>query len=90
MKLFFVLTFWRAAFLDSLLILGGVLHTSQNYQDRCWFIRGGILFGKGKIRLPAWVGYVSITSICVALLISPTLVLLLAKRVFRGVIVSRS
>ena len=86
----FVLTFWRTAFLVSLLILGGVLLTSQIYQDRYSFIRGGSLFSTGKIRLPAWVGYVSTTAICVALLISPTLVLLLAKRVFRWVIILKS
>jgi len=119
MKLFFVQTFWRAAFLDSLLILGGALLTSQIYQDRFWFLRGGSLFGTGRIRLPVWVGYLITTVICVifliyleissydqnlweysrlmptfftkvgltpvgGLLISPTLVLLLSKRVFRG------
>ena len=119
MKLFFVQTFWRAAFLDSLLILGGVLLTGQIYQDRYWFIRGGSLFGNRKHQLPSWAGCIITTVICVAfliyleissydqqlweysrlmptfftkvgltpvggLLISPALVLLLTKRVFRG------
>lgn len=119
MKLFFVKTFWRAAFLDALLILGAHLLTSQVYQDRFWFIRGGNLFGLKRRPLPAWLGYVLTTFVCVAfliyleissfdqqlwaysglmptlftkigltpvggLLISPTLVLLISRRVFRG------
>lgn len=119
MKLFFVRTFWRASFLDALLILGAHLLTSQIYQDRFWFIRGGGLFGLKQRRLPVWAGYLFTTFICVTfliyleissfdqnlweysslmptlftkigltpvggLLISPTLVLLVSRRVFRG------
>ena len=69
MKLFFVQTFWRASFLDALLILGAHLLTSQIYQDRFWFIRGGSLFGLNRSRLPAWVGYIITTFVCVAFLI---------------------
>ena len=119
MKLFFVQTFWRAAFLDALLILGAFLLASQIYQDRYWFARGGGFLGSKKRPLPKWVGYVVVTSVCVAfliyleissfdqqlweysrlmptlftkigltpvggLLVSPTLVLLLVKRVCRA------
>ena len=69
MKLFFVRTFWRAAFLDALLILGSHLLTSQIYQDRYWFVRGGGLFGSRQRPVPAWVGYVVATIVCVAFLI---------------------
>ena len=119
MKLFFVETFWRAAFLDALLILGAYLLTSQIYQDRFWFIRGGTFLGKNTFSIPRWAGYVFTSVVCVAfliylevssfdqnlweysrlmptlftkigltpvggLLISPSIVLLLSKRVFRG------
>ncbi len=119
MKLFFVQTFWRAAFLDALLILGAHLLTSQLYQDRFWYIRGGGLFGMKHRPVPIWVGFIFMTLICVAfliyleissfdqqlweysrlmptlftkigltpvggLLISPTLILLLTRRIFRG------
>jgi hypothetical protein len=118
MKLFFVQTFWRAAFLDALLILGAHLLTSQIYQDRYWFVRGGGLLGSRERPVAAWIGYVVATLVCVAfliyleissydqqlwaysrlmptlftkigltpvggLLISPTLVLLLTRRVMR-------
>lgn len=69
MKIFFVQTFWRAALLDALLILGAYLLTSQVYQDRYWFARGGGLFGARKRPVPAWVGYVIATAVCVAFLI---------------------
>jgi hypothetical protein len=123
MKMFFVQTFWRAAFLDALLILGAFLLVSQIYQDRYWFVRGGGFLGSQKRRMPSWIGYIVVTFVCVAfliyleissfdqqlweysrlmptlftkigltpiggLLISPTLVLLLVKRVCRAEVVS--
>lgn len=119
MKLFFVQTFWRAAFLDALLILGAYLLTSRLYQDRYWFVRGGGLLGSRRRPLPAWAGYAFTTLVCVSfvlymeigsygqnlweysrlmptlftkigltpvggLLVSPTFVLLLARRVMRA------
>jgi len=69
MKLFFVQTFWRAALLDALLILGAHLLTSQIYQDRYWFVRGGGFLGSRERPLPAWVGYLVATLVCVAFLI---------------------
>jgi hypothetical protein len=69
MKLFFVQTFWRAALLDALLILGAHLLTSQIYQDRYWFVRGGGLLGSRERPVPAWVGYLITTVVCVAFLI---------------------
>ena len=112
-------TLWRAAFLDALLIQGAHLLTSQLYQDRFWYIRGGGLFGMKHQPVPIWVGFIFMTVICVAfliyleissfdqqlweysrlmptlftkigltpvggLLISPTLILLLTRRIFRG------
>jgi hypothetical protein len=62
MKGFFVTTFWRASFLDALLVLGAHLLMSQIYQDRYWFVRSR----KGK---PAWLGYAVVTAICVAFLV---------------------
>lgn len=69
MKLFFVQTFWRAALLDALLILGAFLLTSQIYQDRYWFVRGGGLLGSRSRPIPAWVGYLITTLVCVGFLI---------------------
>jgi hypothetical protein len=70
MKGFFVATFWRASFLDALLVLGAFLLVSQLYQDRYWFVRGGRLLGREKeAALPAWVGYVLATVVCVAFLV---------------------
>jgi hypothetical protein len=69
MKLFFVNTFWRAAFLDALLILGAHLLTSQIYQDRYWFVQGGGFLGSPRRPLPRWVGFVITTLVCVAFLI---------------------
>jgi hypothetical protein len=120
MKTFFVTTFWRASFLDALLVLGAFLLVSQLYQDRYWFVRGGRLFGGADgAPLPAWIGYAAVTLVCVAflvylelsafdsglwgyseimptlfvkigvvpvaaLLLTPTIVLLLARRIVLG------
>ena len=62
MKSFFVTTFWRAAFLDALLVLGGCLLMTQIYQNRYWFVHSE----KGK---PAWLGYLVVTAICVTFLV---------------------
>jgi hypothetical protein len=69
MKLFFVQTFWRAAFLDALLILGAHLLVSQIYQDRYWFVRGGGFLGVKERPLKAWAGYLIATAVCVAFLL---------------------
>ena len=69
MKLFFVQTFWRAALLDALLILGAFLLTSQIYQDRFWFVRGGGLLGSRSRPMRPWVGYLITTAVCVAFLV---------------------
>ena len=69
MKLFFVQTFWRAAFLDALLILGAHLLTSQVYQDRYWFVAGGGFLGSQRRPLRPWFGFVLATAVCVAFLI---------------------
>jgi hypothetical protein len=62
MKSFFVTTFWRASFLDALLVLGGHLLMTQIYQNRYWFVHSE----KGK---PSWLGYVVVTGVCVAFLV---------------------
>jgi hypothetical protein len=62
MKSFFVTTFWRASFLDALLVLGGHLLMTQIYQNRYWFVRSAT----GR---PAWLGYVVVTAVCVAFLV---------------------
>lgn len=41
MKLFFVQTFWRAAFLDALLLVGAHLLTLAILRERFWFSKGG-------------------------------------------------
>ena len=57
MKIYFVLTFLRAGFLDGILILCTHLVISVLYWDRYWFLKGGTVFNKGKKKLPLWVGY---------------------------------
>jgi hypothetical protein len=70
MKSFFVATFWRASFLDALLVLGAFLLVAQIYQDRYWFMRGGRLLGSPTgLALRAWPGYALATVICVAFLV---------------------
>ena len=69
MKLFFVETFWRAAFLDALLLVGAHLLTVVILKNRFWFARGGRLFGISSLPVGPWVGYVLATTICVAFLI---------------------
>jgi hypothetical protein len=69
MKLFFVQTFWRAAFLDALLLVGAHLLTLAILRERFWFFKGGRLFGIRSLTVKPWVGYVIATSICVAFLI---------------------
>lgn len=58
MKIYFVITFLRAGFLDGILILCTYWVISVVYWDRYWFIKGGSLFGKGEKKLPLWVGYI--------------------------------
>jgi hypothetical protein len=69
MKLFFVETFWRAAFLDALLVVGAHLLTMVVLRNRFWFVAGGRLFGITSIPVRPWVGYVVATAICVGFLI---------------------
>lgn len=69
MKLFFVETFWRAAFLDALLVVGAYLLTFVILRNRFWFSEGGTLFGIPKLTVKPWVGFVIATAICVAFLI---------------------
>jgi hypothetical protein len=57
MKIYFVITFLRAGFLDGILILCDYWLLSIIYWDRYWFIKGGTFFNKGKKFLPLWGGY---------------------------------
>lgn len=68
MKLFFVQTFWRAAFLDALLLVGAHLLTLAILRERFWFARGGHVFGIRSLTVRPWAGFVISTSICVAFL----------------------
>lgn len=56
-RIFFVQTFNRAAFLDSIIVLGCHVINSILYGSRLWFVRGGSLLGKGKITMKSWIGY---------------------------------
>mgnify|MGYP007085773382 FL=1 len=69
MKLFFVRTFWRAAFLDALLLVGAHLLTLAILRERFWFSKGGRLFGIRSLTVRPWVGFGISTFICVAFLI---------------------
>ena len=69
MKLFFVQTFWRAAFLDALLLVGAHLLTMSVLRERFWFSKGGHLFGIRSLAVRPWVGFVISTFICVAFLV---------------------
>ena len=69
MKLFFVETFWRAAFLDALLVVGAHLLTMVLLRNRFWFSAGGHLLGIRSLPVRPWVGYVIATAICVGFLI---------------------
>ena len=69
MKLFFVQTFWRAAFLDALLLVGAHLLTMAILRERFWFSRGGHLFGIRTLAVRPWVGFAISTFICVAFLV---------------------
>lgn len=53
MKLFFVETFWRAAFLDALLVVGAHLLTMVILKSRFWFAVGGSVFGLTSARVRA-------------------------------------
>ena len=68
MKLFFVETFWRAAFLDALLVVGAYLLTMIILRNRFWFSEGGTVFGIRTLTVRPWVGFVIATAICVAFL----------------------
>jgi hypothetical protein len=66
----FFATFWRASFLDALLVLGAFLLVAQVYQDRYWFLRSGRLLGSPKgLQLSAWPGYLLATLICMAFVV---------------------
>jgi len=69
MKLFFVQTFWRAAFLDALLLVGAHLLTLAVLRERFWFARGGHLLGIRSLPVRPWVGFVFSTVVCVAFLV---------------------
>ena len=56
MKIYFVITFLRAGFLDGILILCTYWVISVLCWDRYWFIRGGTLFNKGEKKIPFWLG----------------------------------
>jgi hypothetical protein len=57
MKIYFVITFLRAGFLDGILILCTYWVISVLYWDRYWFLKGGSLFNKGQKQLSLWLGY---------------------------------
>ncbi len=69
MKIFFVRTFWRAAFLDALLLVGAHLLTLAILRERFWFSKGGRLFGIPALAVRPWVGFLISTLVCVAFLI---------------------
>jgi hypothetical protein len=57
-RLFFVKTFNRAGFLDSLICLGCHVINSIVFGSRFWFVRGGKLFGFGKKHMKPWIGHI--------------------------------
>lgn len=53
----FVRVFWEATLADACWVLAFHLLVSALYWDKYWYVRGGTLFGRGRVRLPAWAGY---------------------------------